>query len=161
MHISIFLILLSIASLGFAYTSEHVFGMLPCILCVYQRIPYFMIIIFAGLSLAFKGIGRLIMVALCSLTLLVGAGIAGYHVGVENGKFQLEHGCESSDPTPSTMEELRNQLIGKPAAPCDKPQFVFLGISMAGWNFFLSSFAGLYTLMIVGRKIKLLINDRQ
>ena len=94
------------------------------------------------------------MVALCGITLLIGAGIAGYHVGVENGKFHLENGCESSEPVATTLEELRNQLIGKPAAPCDKPQFVFLGISMAGWNFFFSAFAGIYTLMIVFRKLR-------
>ncbi len=95
---------------------------------------------------------RMVLVALCAVTFLVGAGIAAYHVGVEHGKFQLEGGCESTDPVPSTLEELRNQLIGKPAAPCDKPQFVFLGISMAGWNFFFSSFIGAYTLLMVWRK---------
>ncbi len=133
MHISIFLILLSIASLAFAYISEHVFGLLPCILCVYQRIPYFVIILLV--SLVFKGKMRLLLVALCGITFLVGAGIAGFHVGVEHGKFHLEGGCEDANPVPTSLEELRNQLIGRPAAPCDKPQFVFLGISMAGWNF--------------------------
>ena len=92
------------------------------------------------------------MVALCGVTLLVGAGIAGFHVGVENGRFQLASDCEVAAEVPSTIEEVRNQLIGTPAAPCNKPQFVFLGISMAGWNFFFSSFIGLYTLSIVFRK---------
>lgn len=91
-------------------------------------------------------------VALCGLTFLVGAGIAVFHVGVEHGKWQLEDGCVDTNPVPSSIEELRNQLIGRPAAPCDKAQFVFLGISMAGWNFFLSAFAGAYTLMLVIRK---------
>ena len=152
MHISIFLILFSIASLGFAYTSEHVFGLLPCILCVYQRIPYFIVIFLGLISLVAKGRLRMFFIALCAVTFLVGAGIAGYHVGVEHGKFQTEGGCELSDAVPTTIEEMRNQLIGKPAAPCDKPQFVFLGISMAGWNFFFSSFIGAYTLLMLWRK---------
>lgn len=156
MHISIFLILYSIAALVFAYTSEHMFGLLPCILCVYQRIPYFVVIFLGLLSLMFKGKVRLFLVALCGLTFIIGAGIAIYHVGVEHGKFQMEGGCESTDPTPSTLEEMRNQIIGKPAAPCDKPQFVFLGISMAGWNFFFSSFIGLYTLGLAWKMHKIL-----
>lgn len=152
MHISIFLLLFSLASLAFAYTSEHVFGLLPCILCVYQRIPYFVVILFALLSLLLKGRKRMILVALCGVVLLAGAGIAAYHVGVEHGKFHLDGGCESTGPVPSTLEEMRNQLIGKPAAPCDKPQFIFLGISMAGWNFFFSSLVGAYILLMVWRK---------
>ncbi len=152
MHISIFLVLLSFVSLAFAYTSEHVFGLLPCILCVYQRIPYFVVIAFGLISLLFKGQMRMLMVALCGLALLSGAGIAAYHVGVENGKFKMTDGCVSTDPVPTSLEELRNQLIGKPAAACDKPQFVFLGISMAGWNFFVSALIGAYTLLMVWRK---------
>ena len=159
MHISIFLVLFSAASLAFAYISEHVFGLLPCILCIYQRITYFVIIFFGLLSLAFKGKMRLLLVALCGITMLTGAGIAAYHVGVEHGKFKIEGGCESNDPVPSTLEEMRNQLIGKPAAPCDKPQFIFLGISMAGWNFFFSSFIGLYTLGLVRKTWRYLKSD--
>ena len=154
MHISLFLVLISVASLGFAYISEHVFGLLPCVLCIYQRIPYFVVIALGLLSLVFKGKIRLILVVLCAFSLLTGAGIAMYHVGVEHGKFQLENGCESTDPAPSTLEELRNQLIGKPVVPCDKPQFVFLGLSMVGWNFFFSGFLGVSILLLVWRKFK-------
>jgi len=148
MHISIFLILFSFASLAFAYTSEHMFGLLPCVLCIYQRIPFFVVLVLSLLSLAFKGKIRLALVALCGIAILTGAGIAAYHVGVEHGKFHVEGGCESNDAVPTTLEEMRNQLIGKAAAPCDKPQFIFLGISMAGWNFFFSSFIGAYTLIL-------------
>ena len=154
MHISIFLVLVSVFSLGFAYISEHVFGLLPCILCIYQRIPFFVVIGIGILSLIFKGKIRLVLVILCGISLLTGAGIALFHVGVEHGTFQLGDGCESTDPKPTSLEELRNQLIGKPAAPCDKPQFVFLGLSMAGWNFFFSGFLGISTLLIVWRKLK-------
>lgn len=156
MQLSIILILYSITALAFAYISEHAFGLLPCILCIYQRIPYFVVIAFGLISLMLKGKAHLIFVALCGLTFLTGAGIAAYHVGVEHGKFQMEDGCQSTDPVPSSLEEMRNQIIGKPAAACDKPQFVFLGISMAGWNFFFSSFIGFYTLSLVWRMYKIL-----
>lgn len=154
MHISIFLIIISAVALGFAYISEHVFGLLPCILCIYQRMPYFVIIALSALSLAFKGRVRLALIALCGLTFLVGAGIAAFHVGVEKGKFHMETACVDTNPAPTTLEEMRNQIIGKAAAPCDKPQFVFLGISMAGWNFFFSAFSAFFTLRMVWRAWK-------
>ena len=30
----------SVGALGFAYISETVFGLEPCVLCLYQRVPY-------------------------------------------------------------------------------------------------------------------------
>jgi disulfide bond formation protein DsbB len=154
MHISIFIMLFSALALGFAYTSEHIFGLLPCILCIYQRIPFFIVILLSLISLACHGKTRLVLVALCSIFILIDAGIAGYHLGVENGKFHVDGGCEAGDTKPTTIEEMRNELIGRAAAPCEKPQFVFLGISMAGWNFFFSSFIGGYTLILALRSLR-------
>ncbi len=151
MPISIILIIISIFSLAFAYSSEHFFGLLPCILCIYQRIPYFIIILFAAISLIFRGKMRRILIFACGLLFLVEAGIAGFHVGVEKGLWKLEDGCQSSDPIPTTLEEMRNQIIGKPAAPCDKPQFIFLGLSMAAWNLLFSGFWAVVTLVLLFR----------
>jgi disulfide bond formation protein DsbB len=153
MNISLFLFLYSIAALGFAYTSQYAFGLLPCILCMYQRLPFFAVLAVSFISLFIKNKFRLVLVALCGILLLVGSGIAFYHVGVENGKFGTEGGCEVGGENASTLEEMTTQLLGKPHVPCDKPQFVFLGVSMAGWNFLFSASFGLITLIIAYRSL--------
>lgn len=151
MNISLFLLLFSAASLATAYTSQYGFGMEPCILCLYQRIPFFAVLVLSFISLFIKNKFRLALVALCGIALLIGAGIAFFHVGVEIGKFHTEVECGIEGNVPTTFEEMTTQIMGKPNVPCDKPQFVFLGISMAGWNFLFSASVGLITLIMVGR----------
>lgn len=153
-NVTLFLLLFSVLALGGAYTSQYVFGMEPCILCLYQRIPYFFVIFLSIASLFVKKNKwlRLLLVALCGLALVIGGGIAFFHVGVESGKFSLTDGCDvGAEAVPSTLEEMTTQLMGKPHVPCDKPQFVFLGLSMAAWNFMFSASFGLITLINVFR----------
>ena len=40
--------LFSICALGIALLGEHVFGIRPCILCLYQRVPYVISAVLAG-----------------------------------------------------------------------------------------------------------------
>jgi disulfide bond formation protein DsbB len=151
MHLSVILIAVSALSLIAAYVSEHVFGLLPCVLCIYQRIPYFVIIGVCVLSMFVEGQKRAVLLAIAGITFWVGAGIAFFHVGVEQGVFVLEEGCVDSLSEIGSLEALRNAIVGKPAAPCDEPAFVFLGLSMAGWNFFFSFAWGLLTLNLTLR----------
>ena len=155
-NITLFLFLFSVMALSGAYISQYVFGMEPCILCLYQRIPYFVIILLSGIAIFLKKLQslRIFLVFLCSISLLVGGGTAFFHVGVEQGKFSLSDGCEVGGEAPSTIEEMTTQLLGKPNVPCNKPQFVFLGISMAGWNFLFSSSFGLISLIMSVRMYK-------
>jgi len=136
-------------ALAMAYGSEHIYGLLPCVLCIYQRIPYFMVIILAVIANFTNHIIASLLIILCGLTLLIGAGIAAYHVGVEHGKFQMTEGCTDTSPdNVTTIEQLRNTIVGTPAAPCDKPALMFIGLSMAGWNAILSIFFGSLSTMI-------------
>jgi disulfide bond formation protein DsbB len=120
---------------------------------MYQRLPFFAALLFSFISLFIKNRFRFVFVVLCSLLILTSAGIAFYHVGVESGKIQSD-GCEVEGDTPSTLEDLTAELMGKPSVQCDKPQFVFLGISMAGWNFLISGSFGLMTLIMAFRSYR-------
>lgn len=155
-NISLFLVLFSIGALGSAYTSQYIFGLEPCILCLYQRIPFFITLTLSLISLFLKGKIRLFAITLCGISLISGAAIAFFHTGIENKIFTLEDGCVIGATPPSTIEEMTMQLMGKPNVPCNEPQFVFLGISMAGWNFLFSSAFGFITLLIAFRSYKTL-----
>jgi len=153
-NISLFLLLFSVLALAGAYVSQYGFGMEPCILCLYQRIPYFFIVLVSSISLFIKKSEkiRLLLVGICGLSLIAGGMIAFYHVGVEQGKFSMSDGCEVGvEKVPSTLEEYTTQIMGKPNVACDEPQFVFLGLSMAAWNFLFSTSLGLITLIMVFR----------
>jgi disulfide bond formation protein DsbB len=153
MNIALLLFIYSTSALALAYTSQYGFGLLPCILCLYQRYPLFAVMVLSFVALFCKNKLRTGLVVLSALLLLVGAGIALYHVGVEQGIVD-NGGCDVGETVPSTLEKMTAQLMGKPNVPCDKPQFVLFGVSMAGWNFIFSGLMGVFTLVMSWRRRK-------
>lgn len=124
--------LLAAASLGLAFVAQYAFGLAPCELCLWQRWPYAAVIAL-GLGAALLPRWRMPLLALAALCLLAGGGIGVFHVGVEEKWWQGLASCGGA-PTPSSIDELRAQLMAAPVVRCDEAAFRFLGLSMAGWN---------------------------
>jgi disulfide bond formation protein DsbB len=153
-YFSLLLLLASAFTLAAAYVAEYGFGLKPCHLCLLQRIPYAVSIMLSLLALlscrsllAVKALQ-----ALCGISFLVGAGIAFYHTGVELHIFEGLTSCAGQEKLPATVEEMRQQLLNTPAVRCDVPAFMFMGLSMAGWNMLWSGTLGIMTLYYVLRK---------
>lgn len=129
-------VLLAIAALATALISQYVFGLQPCILCIYQRYPYAAIIVLGMLFLAVPLLKPYFKIAfwLMVLLFLVDASIAVYHVAVEQKLIIMSVACDELAPVPDTIEAMREQLLQTKAVPCDEPQFVLFGLSMAAWN---------------------------
>lgn len=127
----------SLLALIFAYISQYVFGFEPCILCFYQRKPFFFIAILTFLGrflLRKKSRQKLIIIAGIAL-LAVNAAIAFYHSGVEKKIFTGPSSCSSVDLAEiSDLQELSRKITETQAVRCDEPQFYFLGLTIAEWN---------------------------
>jgi disulfide bond formation protein DsbB len=124
----------SAGALATAYVAEYVFKLDPCVLCLYQRVPYWTAIGLGLLALAVPGGSwRGLAVALAGLAFLIGAGIAVHHVGVERHWWTSAAACGGTLPAEMTVEQLRAQLA-KPPKPCDAVEWSLFGISMAGYN---------------------------
>jgi disulfide bond formation protein DsbB len=155
-------LLISIAMLAIAHAFESFGGLAPCTLCLKQREVYWWA---AGLALAFMVIVRLpggprLRQPTCwilSLVFLVGAGVAAYHAGAE-WKFwpgpTTCAGAGSASVNADAMSALLNGAkIRGPA--CDHAAWVFLGLSMAGWNALISlALAGLSAAAALREKSK-------
>jgi len=135
----IFLALASIFGLTFAYISQYVFGYEPCILCLYQRKPFFAIIAAALIGVAFfkSEKSRKITFFICIALLAINCSIAFYHVGVEQKIFAGPTTCSSSTNLNdiTDLAELEAAFMKTKAIRCDEPTFFLLGLSMAVWNF--------------------------
>lgn len=122
--------------LGFAYYTQYVDGLLPCILCLYQRPPHFAAAAAGLLALLCvggpRGASRAFL-GLAALALLTGAGIAAFHAGVE---LKLWPGLAACGGTiaPLPTDDLLNNLNNTKIVACDAASWVFLGLSMAAWN---------------------------
>ena len=129
-----FLFSSSFFALFLAYISQYVFGLQPCALCHYQRIPFFLVIIVTLLSFFIKEEKwQKIIIKIALAILIFNVFLAFYHVGVEQKIFIFDK-CASLIPNLDNLEALKKELLRAKSIRCDEPQFILFGISMAGWN---------------------------
>jgi disulfide bond formation protein DsbB len=133
------IVVASVLTLGAALISQYGFGLEPCELCLLQRWPYVATIVIGLLAAAVvrRGKGQAGLVLLAGLVFLIGAGIAFFHVGVEQHLWAGTAEC-TGPAGGDSIEALRKQLVGRPIVRCDQVAFRFLGVSMAGWNMLVS-----------------------
>jgi len=132
----------SAGALAAAYISQYGFGLQPCILCLYQRVPYALNLSFGVMAvLATFRYPRLaaLLLWLAALAFFAGAFIAGFHAGVEQKWWSGFSSCGGNAlPENASLEDLRKFLARQEIVRCDTPAWTLFGISMAGYNFFAS-----------------------
>lgn len=132
-RIALLILVASILPIAGALIGQYGFGLHPCHLCILQRIPYGLAAVLGMLALlwpAWRAHMRWVL-AVASVLWLADAGIAFYHVGVEQGWWHS--GCTAKTGG-MTLEELRAAIAASPLVSCNQVAFHFLGLSMAGWN---------------------------
>jgi disulfide bond formation protein DsbB len=126
--------------LGGAYISEYGFGLFPCEMCWWQRWPHF-----AAVVLAFLGFfvaPKRMWVALAALAILASGVIGGFHAGVEYNWWEGITGCATTDVR--SVDVVR----------CDVAPWSLLGVSLAGWNFLISTGSAIMIFVLLGRSAK-------
>ncbi|NQU57638.1 MAG: disulfide bond formation protein B [Rhodospirillales bacterium] len=138
-----FIFLVAIGTMALALSAQYIFKLDPCILCLYQRVPFVLTGLLAVMALRLKVSSPLIplIIILCGLIYLSGAGIAIYHVGVE--QHWWVSGCTGDLSETVTLDQLRASLMQKPAKSCDDVDWTLYGISMATYNVFFSGMFGM------------------
>lgn len=139
LHPSVLIIALclaaALAALSTAWTSQYGFGLFPCELCMFQRLPYLGIVALAGMALAcgITSEAKRDLTYLISLLFLTTAGVAFFHVGVEQEWWQSS--CAPTGVQNFSFDDIRSALQ-KPGQPaCNDIPFSLFGISIAGYNF--------------------------
>ncbi len=142
------ILLVTVAILSSAYSAEYIGGLRPCILCLYERIPWFVTggLMLVTILMQFSGPGRRGILLLTALVMFAGAALGGYHVGVEQEIFDPPTTC-SAQATPGTLDELKALLATATAPRCDEIQWEMFGISLAGYNAIASLAMGLLALV--------------
>ncbi len=130
----------SIVLLGSAYYFQYVVGLAPCEMCLWQRYPHMLAILFGLITLPLMRAPRvaLVFAGLAILALFVTAGIGVFHAGVEYRFWEGPQACSGRIPTGLSTEELKKILLGARMVRCDEVAWKMWGISMAGWNAILS-----------------------
>lgn len=132
---------LGLATIAGAWGSQLFGGLVPCELCLEQRMPYYwglpllalVLILWHRLPRAVWYVG----IALVLLTFVWSTYLAGYHAGVEYGFWPGPTACTGTGSGLS-FDDLSAGAVQR-VVPCDEVQFRFLGISLAGYNALISA----------------------
>ncbi len=143
--------------LAYALYIEHVMFLMPCNLCILQRVVFVAI----GLLFLIGSIkpvlywGRKVLGVLLLITSGIGVGIAGRHVWLQSLPPELVPDCG-----PSLQMMLENSSVWNAVSSvlsasgsCAEIQWQFLGFSMPTWT--LVCFVGLFIYTILWMLIKI------
>lgn len=138
------LCLCSLLLLIIVFYFEHVLGLIPCKLCIWQRLPHFAVVVL-GVLMLFKNKYNLTICLMCTITITAGLVLSGYHVGIEYKIWPGPSSCSggnilNKEDSEVFLEALLNTSIVK----CDEVPWSFLMISMAGWNFIISMLLSIF-----------------
>lgn len=140
-------------ALAVALTAQYGFGLKPCELCIAQRVPFVVAGILAALALLGRAAPfRRALMVLAALAFLVNAGIAVYHVGVEQKWWASS--CAPAEREPVAMTDLAAMMAKPVEARCDEPAWAWHGITMAAMNVVFSGALAVFTLALVRRMEK-------
>lgn len=119
-----------------ALAFQHIGGLHPCVLCIWQRWPHLAAVVIGLVALVLPGRVLPVLGALAALT---SAGIGVFHTGVEQGWWEGLSSCTGGSLAGLTADQLLNPSVAI-AAPvrCDAVAWAFAGLSMASWNVVLS-----------------------
>jgi len=118
-----------------AFAFQHLGGLAPCKLCIWQRYPHVAAIALGALALF---VPLPAFLALGALAALGTAAVGGFHVGVEQGWWDGPTTCSSAPVDSLDPGALFDQIMAAPLVRCDEIAWQLAGISMAGWNMLIS-----------------------
>jgi disulfide bond formation protein DsbB len=141
-----------LAALG----SEVWLGYPPCLLCLWQRWPYWLAAGLALTSALWGGMAGRVALLLAGLSVLASGGIAALHLGVEWGWWPSPlPGCLAPPiRAGASIEEMLRAMPAAPTVPCDEPAFPLapLPLSFAALNLIYASALGAVTLRAALRR---------
>lgn len=123
----------SLVILAMAFAFQHIGGLAPCAMCLWQRWPN-------AIAIALGAVGlfrpQTLVLLAGGVTMLVNAGIALYHSGVERHWWLGPQSCTSRGTELGSMsvDDLLNPDIGSAVVLCDEIPWQLLGLSMANYN---------------------------
>ena len=135
--------LISFVALASAYFIEFILGHQPCILCIYERIPFFLAILIILINYKYNKLEKY-LILLLAIIFLIATILSLYHLGIEQGFIQesllcdLENGANTID-----KDEILKQLQQK-SVSCKDVTFKMFGLSLTSYNIIINLILTLY-----------------
>tara|TARA_B100000965_G_C19197326_1_gene585805 strand:- start:16 stop:516 length:501 start_codon:yes stop_codon:yes gene_type:complete len=126
--------LFSVVALSSAYIAEFYFNLSPCLMCLKQREPYYVIILAFLIAMIF-GLQQKIWFYLgIQIISIYGLFYSIWHVGIENKLLSGPASCSGSLMITNNTTNLKEQILAKPVINCEDVAWSILGLSAATIN---------------------------
>tara|TARA_B100000902_G_scaffold179572_1_gene172683 strand:+ start:393 stop:878 length:486 start_codon:yes stop_codon:yes gene_type:complete len=144
----------SLISLISAYFIEYFLGHQPCNLCLLERIPYALSIIFIIINL-FLNKNHKFLILLLTILFIFSFLISTYHFGIEQGYFKESTICGLKNSSEIiSKEEILKQLSEK-VVSCKDVTFRFFGLSLTSINMLISLIIIIFSINILNKYAKI------
>jgi disulfide bond formation protein DsbB len=123
-------------------------GLAPCELCLDQRWALVAagVLAIPGMFLETKPRAARVFLLLAGAAALIGAGIAIFHVGVEQHWWEGSTACTTQIKPGMSAADFEAAILAAPVVRCDEIAWSLFGISMAGYNILYSGALGAFSL---------------
>ncbi|SMC80313.1 disulfide bond formation protein B [Novosphingobium sp. B1] len=136
------------ALMGGALVSQYVFGLYPCQMCWWQRYPHIAAIVLAVLAMMMKGKGSGdLAVTLAAIAIGISGLIGAFHAGVEYNWWEGVTACSTVAGGGNPLDAIMNA----PVVRCDVAPWSMFGISLAGFNFLISTAGAILIFALLGK----------
>ena len=133
----IYIFVINLFVVSSALFIEYILKVKPCALCIYQRYPYYLILLFSALFF-FKNNWKNQLIILIIITSIVSFFLAAYHVGIEYGLINELSSCKTEVGKNISKDILLKELQSKLATSCKEVDFKLFGLSLASINMIMS-----------------------
>jgi disulfide bond formation protein DsbB len=132
---------LGLATIAGAWGSQLIGGLVPCELCLEQRLAYYWgLPVLALILILWNRLPRPVWFIAMAIALLIfvwSTYMGGHHAGVEWGFWPGPTACSGTGVSVS-FQDLSN-INATRVVPCDAIQFELFGITLAGFNALISA----------------------
>jgi disulfide bond formation protein DsbB len=127
---------LGLATILGAWAFELIGGYIPCMLCLQERIPYYVglplvLVALVAASLGAPGHIARYLLLFAGFVFLIGTGLGIYHAGAE---WRWWAGPASCGGVSTGSGNLLDQISKIHVVSCTEASWRFAGLSFAGWN---------------------------
>ena len=129
----LYIILINAFIAGSALFIEYILKIKPCVLCLYERYPYYLILFFCFLFFLNNNWKNQLII-LIILTSISGFLLAVYHSGIEYGLINELFSCKVSAGNNFSKDILLKELETRLASSCKEVSFKLFGLSLASIN---------------------------
>ena len=149
----ILVLIISLIAILSALVAEHIFKILPCQMCLYQRYPYYFIIIFSLIYFSPIKVPLILYYWINTFSFAIGLFFSAWHIGIEKKILPGLSGCSNIIDFSQSLTELKEQILNQNIVTCNEIIWSIFGLSAATINSILLIFLLIVNTILLGKHL--------